>query len=115
MTQLLERPNKQLEAIFVAVAHQATSPNCLGCAFMHAAEFPDQNHAGHATALAYKKGVLAKLEELSVAIGAREPKALAADLMLVMDGAWAAARMFGAVNHAARVGYTARVLIEAQL
>jgi AcrR family transcriptional regulator len=109
-------PRAQLEAIFDAVAKQANSQNCMGCAFMHAAgEFPDQQHTAHATARAYKQSVLQKLEDLSLAIGAKEPQALAADLMLIMDGAWAAARMFGLNNHAARVGYTARVLIAAQL
>ncbi len=109
-------PKAQLEAIFDAVAKQANSQQCLGCTFMHAAgEFPDQTNPGHAAARAYKQGVLEKLEQLSISIGAREPKALAADLMLVMDGAWAAARMFGPNNHAARAGFTARVLIAAQL
>jgi AcrR family transcriptional regulator len=109
-------PKAGLLAIFVAVAKLSSSPACLGCAFAHAAgEFPDHNHPAHAVAKAYKQGVLQKLEALSRAMGAKDPVGLSQDLMLLMDGAWAAARMFGANNHAARAAQTARVLIEAQV
>jgi AcrR family transcriptional regulator len=108
-------PRKQLEAMFESIAKVASSPQCMGCAFTHAAaEFPDANHLGHIAALEYKNGVLAKLEELARAARAKNPQGLARDLMMVMDGAWAAARMYGAGNHASRAGETARVLIAAQ-
>jgi AcrR family transcriptional regulator len=114
---LLENPNPKagLLAMFVAVAKLASSPACMGCAFAHAAgEFPDHNHPAHAVAKAYKQGVLQKLEELSRAAKAKDPVGLAQDLMLVMDGAWAAARMFGTGNHATRAAETAQILIAAQ-
>ena len=38
---------------------------------------------------------------------------LAEQLLLLMDGAWVAARMFGPQNHAATVGLAARALIDA--
>lgn len=111
-----ETPRAQLEAAFEGVAKLASSPQCLGCAFMHAAaEFPDADHPGHAAALRYKTEVLARLQALTAAAGAAQPDGLAQDLMLVMDGAWAAARMFGPGNHAARSAATARVLIAAQV
>ena len=109
-------PRKQLEAIFDGIAKIASSAHCMGCAFSHAAaEFPDVAHPGHAAALEYKNGVLAKLEELAKAMKAKDSQGLAQDLMMVMDGAWAAARMYGAGNHASRAGKTARVLIAAQV
>jgi AcrR family transcriptional regulator len=109
-------PRAQLESIFEGVAKVASSPQCLGCAWMHAAaEFPDRTHPGHVSALEFKHKMLAKLEELSRAAKARDPEGLAQDLMLVMDGAWAAARVFGTGNHGARAGITARNLIAAQL
>ncbi len=115
ITEKYLSPREQLIAIFQAVAKQAISPACLGCAFLHAAaEFPEVNHPAHQTALEYKRGVLAKLEALSQEAGAANPKALSEDLMLLMDGAWAAARMFGAGNHAARVAQTAEILIDVQ-
>jgi AcrR family transcriptional regulator len=114
---LLENPDPKagLLAMFAAIAKLSSSPACMGCAFSHAAgEFPEQNHPAHAVAKAYKQGVLQKLEDLSRAGKAKDPVGLAQDLMLVMDGAWAAARMFGAGNHAARAAETARILIAAQ-
>jgi hypothetical protein len=41
----------------------------------------------------------------------RQPDVLAAQLLLLMDGAWVAARMFGPENHAGSVADAARALI----
>jgi hypothetical protein len=46
--------------------------------------------------------------------GARKPEALADQLLLLMDGSFAAVRMFGRDNPAARVAEAAAALIEAQ-
>ncbi len=109
-------PQKQLELIFGNVANRAIHPACLGCTFMAAAlEFPDLEHPAHAVALRYKQDVLAKLTALSSQINARDPEMLGAGLMLLMDGAWGAARMFGPGSHAKHVLEAARVLIVAQL
>jgi AcrR family transcriptional regulator len=109
-------PRAQLEAIFKGVAKLTGNPQCLGCAWMNAAaEFPDITHPGHVAAVEFKHKMLAKLEELSWAAKARDPEGLAQDLMLVMDGAWAAARVFGPGNHGARAGITAKNLIATQL
>ncbi len=109
-------PRQQLEAIFRAVTNRSIHPACLGCTFMAAAlEFPALEHPAHAVALAYKRGVLAKLTELSRLAGAREPEVLGAGLMMLMDGAWSAARMFGPGNHAQHVATIAKLLIAAEL
>jgi AcrR family transcriptional regulator len=116
ITQDQPDPRLQLEQIFAAVANRSIQPACLGCAFMAAAlEFPDVEHQAHKVALDYKKNVLAKLTELSTASQAREPEVLGAGLMLLMDGAWSAARMFGPNNHAKHVLAAAKALIAAQL
>ncbi|HET9012454.1 MAG TPA: hypothetical protein VFN38_11605, partial [Gemmatimonadaceae bacterium] len=94
----------------------ATSPACLGCTFqLAAAEFPERGHPGHATALDHKQAVRARLGDLAAAAGAREPAALADELLLLMDGAFAAARMYGRSSPAARVATAARALIDAHL
>ena len=109
-------PKSQLEAIFDGVAKLSSSPACLGCSFTHAAaEFPEFDHPGHAIATQHKQQVLERLEQLSRAAQASDPLGLAQDLMLVMDGAWSAARVFGAGNHGSRAGATARALIAAQM
>jgi AcrR family transcriptional regulator len=51
-------PRGQLIGLFDAVAKLATDRACLGCAFqVTAAEFPELDHPGHATALAHKQAV----------------------------------------------------------
>jgi AcrR family transcriptional regulator len=116
ITANVPSPRQRLEIAFDGIAKLASSPACMGCAFAHAAaEFPEPTNKAHAAALEHKNTVLHWLEKEATAMNAREPKALAADLMLVIDGAWTAARMFGGGNHAARAGQTARVLMAAQV
>ncbi len=115
ITSAHDDPKTQLEAIFDGVAKLSSSPACLGCSFTHAAaEFPDFDHPGHAIALLHKQQVLERLTQLSRAAHAADPLGLAQDLMLAMDGAWSAARVFGGGNHGSRAGATARALIAAQ-
>jgi hypothetical protein len=109
-------PRDQLVALFDAVAELATGPTCLGCTFqVTAAEFPERDHPGHAAALAHKHAVGARLRELAGAAGAADPAGLADGLLLLMDGAFAAARMGRHASPARSVGAAARVLIDAQV
>jgi AcrR family transcriptional regulator len=109
-------PREQLVGLFDAVAKLATSPACLGCTFqVTAAEFPEAGHPGHATALAHKQLVRARLRDLATAAGAPEPTALADGLLLLMDGAFAAARMYSRSSPAAGVATAARTLVDAHL
>jgi hypothetical protein len=101
-------------ATFDAVAKLADSPQCLGCTFQGtAAEFPDPEHPGHRVARAHKQAVLARLRDLAEDAGLRAPADLAQQLLLLMDGAWVAARMFGPDNPAVQVAAAAQTLIEA--
>ncbi len=107
-------PQRQLEAVFEGVGRLASSPACLGCTFAGAAgEFPEPEHPGHQAALAHKEAVLGRLEGLAAAAGLREPRAVAESLLLLMDGAWTAARVFGPGNHAQRAGDAAKLVMAA--
>jgi AcrR family transcriptional regulator len=110
-------PRRQLLAVFEEVEVLATSPSCLGCTFQGAAaEFPDLDHPGHRVALAHKQAVLARLRILAVDAGARDPEGLANGLLLLMDGAFVASRMFGRLDSPARhVARAASALIDASL
>jgi hypothetical protein len=70
------------------------------------------DHPGHQVALAHKRRVLERLAGLALAAELRDPDRLAAELLLLMDGAWVAARMFGPDNHATSVATAARTLID---
>jgi AcrR family transcriptional regulator len=110
----VDDPRAKLIAAFEATAELATSPRCLGCTFQAAAaEFPELDHKGHRVALAHKRRALETFGGLAREAGLRKPKALAAQLLLLMDGAWVAARMFGPANHASTVVEAARLLIDA--
>jgi AcrR family transcriptional regulator len=114
MKPLEGKPSKQLEAIFEGVAKLASSPQCLGCTFTVAAgEFPDLDHPSHRAAKAHKEQVLARFETLAKAARLKHPKALSESLLMLMDGAWNAARMFGTGNYAAQVASAARTIIAA--
>lgn len=107
-------PGDRLVGLFDAVGELATAPACLGCTFqVSAAEFPDRGHPGHAVALGHKEAVRARLRALATEAGADAPDALADALLLVMDGAFAAARMYGPGNPGRHAGAAARALLAA--
>ncbi|HYU57201.1 MAG TPA: TetR/AcrR family transcriptional regulator [Actinomycetota bacterium] len=109
-------PRDALIGVFDGVAKLASSPECLGCAFVGAAaEFPEPEHPGHRVALGHKRAVAASLRELAEAAGATDPDELADELLLVMDGAWSASRVFGPGNHGRRAAEAARTLIGAHI
>jgi AcrR family transcriptional regulator len=107
-------PRQRLIGLFDAVEQLATSPACLGCTFQAtASEFPEPDHPGHATALAHKQAVRARLHDLAHDAGAADASGLADALLLLMDGAFAGARMYRQSSPAQQVAAAARVLIDA--
>jgi AcrR family transcriptional regulator len=111
----LDEPEEKLIGMFQAIEKLATSPECLGCTFQGtAAEFPDRDHPGHQAAVAHKRKVKDRFATLAQEAGLRDPEKLSDQLLLLMDGAWVAARMFGPHNPAAILSDTARTLINSQ-
>jgi AcrR family transcriptional regulator len=109
-------PRRQLGAVFAALEKLVKSPQCYGCAFLVAAsEFPELDSPGHRVALAHKQTVRDRLRELAGQAGARKPDVLADQLALLMDGGFAAVRVFGPGNLGASVVDAAATLIEAQI
>jgi AcrR family transcriptional regulator len=107
-------PRAALERIFQGIAALAVLPMCLGCTFSAAAgEFPQTNHRVHRAALEHKVAVLERLSALARAAKLRAPDSVAEQLLLLMDGAWAAARMFGPQSHAGQVFAAANAILVA--
>jgi AcrR family transcriptional regulator len=74
----------------------AGRPQCLGCTYQgSAAEFADPAHPAHAAAMGVKTRVIAMLERRAVAQGLHDPGAVAERVFLLLEGIWAASRMFG--------------------
>jgi AcrR family transcriptional regulator len=106
-------PAKQLTAFFLALQTLVTTPTCYGCPFLMAAtEFPEMNHPGHRISLEHKQGVHARFRAMLAEAGANDGEGIADHLMLLMDGAFLAVRMYGVNNPAANVGAFARQVIE---
>ena len=108
---------EKLLAFFEALQSYVTSPACYGCPFINVAtEYPEVEYAGHQVALEHKRSVRARFIQLAEEAGARQPESLANALLLLMDGAYMAARMYGASpdNPAVDVAGAARQLIDAQ-
>ena len=109
-------PREQIIDLFDELAKLATSKQCLGCTFqVTAAEFPDPAHPGHATALAHKEAVRARLRHLAADAGAPAPDELGDSLLLLMDGTFAATRMYGKASPASHVAGAARAVLKAHL
>jgi AcrR family transcriptional regulator len=109
---------EQLLAFFEGLQTYCATPECYGCPFLNiASEYPAGDYAGHQVALAHKHAVQARFAALAGAAGARDAQALASGLILLMDGAYMAARLFGsrADSPAGGVADAARVLIDSQV
>ncbi|MBZ0279230.1 MAG: TetR/AcrR family transcriptional regulator [Anaerolineae bacterium] len=114
--QTEDQPVAQLIAFFKALEKLVTTPHCYGCPFLNAVvDFPDKNHPGHQVALEHKQAVRSRFRELAYHSGAQTPDILADQLLLLMDGAFMAVRMFGSSNPASHVAQAAGVLIAAQV
>jgi AcrR family transcriptional regulator len=107
-------PRARLLGVFRALEKLATAPQCLGCTFQGAAaEFPELTHPGHRAAVAHKRQVLRRFAAMAREAGLRDTDGLARQLLLLMDGAWVAARMFGPGSPAKGVAKAAEALIDA--
>jgi AcrR family transcriptional regulator len=109
-------PRQQLRDIFHALAARIVDVSYRGCAFTNAAvEFPEPAHPGRAVATANKQQLRARLRALSEAIGARDPRGLADQLVLLFEGAYSSSQTLGPTGPAATVADAAEAIIEAQL
>jgi AcrR family transcriptional regulator len=110
------QPREQLLGLFRSLASRATRPDWRGCPFTNAAtEFPEPDHPGRHVAEANKRELRRRLRLLARLAGAHEPALLGDQLVLLFEGAYISAQIFGANGPAAAVADAAAALIEAQL
>lgn len=85
-------PDARVLAVFDALdAFPGPTPTRRGCAFLAAAvEVTDPGHPAHAWLVADTHLLRERLHDLAAATGAADPAALAAELLLLYDGALAA-------------------------
>jgi AcrR family transcriptional regulator len=117
-TQSAPTAREKLVAFFQSLQDYATSPACYGCPFINiVSEFPEPDYPGHQIALEHKQTVRKRFADLSQEAGANLPHALANALLMLMDGAYIAARMYGSSSEspAANVAWVARQLIDSAI
>jgi AcrR family transcriptional regulator len=116
ITEQAATPRLKLMAFFESLQNYVNSPECFGCPFLNVAtEYPESQHAGHQVALEHKRSVRSRFRELAKEAGASKPGVLGDQLVLLMDGAYMAARVFGPKNPALHLAAAARALIDAAL
>ena len=114
-TEGIQDPAEVLVAMFAAFQRQSTTPQCFGCTFQGvASEFPEMSHPGHQVAMDHKRQVVNRFTHLAEQAQLNDPDELANQLLLLMDGAWIASRMFGSDNPAKNLTPAATALIEAK-
>jgi len=109
-------PLDQLRAQFKSVEEYIVSPEFRGCCFLNAATaFADDAHPARIQACAFKEEITRRIFVLCKAFGARQPKLLADQLSLLIDGAYISAQTVGLRGPCVQLQETAETLIQAQL
>ncbi|MBB2188634.1 TetR/AcrR family transcriptional regulator [Gluconacetobacter azotocaptans] len=104
----------QIMAYFTGLADRASQADYRGCGLTNAVvEYPDQAHPVRQVAGRLKEEVRQRLTVMSRAMNARDPALLADGLLLLMEGTFIAAQIFGPGGPAGNVALLARQIIDA--
>ncbi|MEJ7633777.1 TetR/AcrR family transcriptional regulator [Aeromicrobium sp.] len=86
----------ELEAHFRWIADYIAQPMYRGCPFLNVAtEFPSDGHPARAVAVRHKTELRRRLGALVAEVGGGDPNALADQLVLLIDGAYANGQLLG--------------------
>jgi AcrR family transcriptional regulator len=107
-------PLDRLATFFDLMQTIATRQQCWGCTFtMASSDFPDHEHPAHKMALVHKRKALDEFADQARQGGLAQPTAIAEQLLLLLDGAWTSARMFGPTGPARQLAAAARSVLAA--
>lgn len=110
---LSDDPRGRLLAIFDALGEWFAEDAFKGCMFVKASsEYLDRKDPIHAISAEHKKLLEAWFLDLAKKAGAREPEALASQIMLVKEGAIVLAHLLDPAKVTADARSTARLLID---
>nr|WP_220789940.1 TetR/AcrR family transcriptional regulator [Gluconacetobacter tumulisoli] len=99
---------------FSGLADRASRAEYRGCGLTNAVvEYPDRAHPVRQVAGSLKEEVRQRLTVMSQAMNARDPALLADGLLLLMEGTYIAAQIFGPGGPAGNVAILARQVIDA--
>lgn len=108
-----DNPRDQLRALIAHKAAGMTEPGYRGCAISNCAvEFPEPGHQGRKVIEECKIQFRDKIVDLTRAMKAREPEALADGLVLLIEGAYSSCHVYGSQGPALSLVRAADALIE---
>ena len=112
--EIADSPRDRLLAAFDALHEWIVSPAFRGCMFIKAvSEFQDPKDPIHIQSATHKRMLLEYVQTLAAEASARDPAALARQLMLLKEGAIVTSVMLGNGTPAIEAKTAATVLIEA--
>jgi len=109
-------PRRQLKTAFALLAKHVADPKARGCPMANAAvEITEKDHPARKVIEAHKAKLRTRLIEICVQMKVREPRLLADQLFLLMEGAQVAIQTLGVRGPAKNVARAAEMLIDSHL
>jgi len=109
-------PRRQVKAAFALLAKHVADPKARGCPMANAAvELTEKDHPARKVIEVHKAKLRARLVQICTQMGAREPRLLADQLFLLMEGAQVTTQTLGVRGPARNVARAAKMLIDAHL
>ena len=107
-------PRAQIIDFLEGVAKRSQKPGYRGCGMTNAAvEYPEPGHPARIVSEDHKKGLRRRLRGMAADMGAGDPDALGDGLLLLIEGAYISAEIFGPGGPSRTVADNARLLIDA--
>lgn len=103
----------ELDAHMVWIGERVGRANYRGCPQINvAAEFPDTDHPARKVAAAHKRQMRERLKGIAERLAVRRPHELAAQLSLLINGAFVSSQIFEAGEATSLLRRTAQALVE---
>jgi AcrR family transcriptional regulator len=106
----------ELDAHMVWIAERLARKNYRGCPQLNmAAEFPDAEHPARVVARKHKERLRGRLKEIAERLGVRQPNELAAQLLLLVNGAFVSSGTIGGDEAVSVLTAASRALVTAAI
>ncbi len=107
---------RQIVDFLEGVGRRSQKKGYRGCGMTNAAvEYPEEGHPARIVSEDNKKELRRRLRAMAAEMGARDPDALGDGLLLLIEGAYISAQLFGPGGPSKAVAMNADLLIEASL
>src|SRR2546422_5604303 len=109
-------PRRQIKAAFALLAKHVADPKARGCPMANAAvELTEKDHPARKVIEAHKAKLRSRLVQICTPMGARDPRVLADELFLLMEGGQVPNLTLGVRGPARNGARAAQVLVDAHL